>query len=182
MELHHKNGNHDDNKLSNLQILCPNCHSQTDNFRALNISKREDDITNHKIKKEKQRKYSKKICPICNTNEIHISSKMCRACYKKSVQNLNIDNETVIKIGHNLKDLCPVCKTNYKSITSAMCDSCRFEERSRPKIEKEKLEQLIYQLPFTQIGKMFGVSDNSVRKWCKKYGLPHSKADIVKTN
>ena len=39
LELHHKNGNHDDGKLSNLQLLCPNCHSQTDNFRALNISK-----------------------------------------------------------------------------------------------------------------------------------------------
>lgn len=27
LELHHKNGNHYDNDLSNLQILCPNCHS-----------------------------------------------------------------------------------------------------------------------------------------------------------
>lgn len=27
LELHHKNGDHYDNDLSNLQILCPNCHS-----------------------------------------------------------------------------------------------------------------------------------------------------------
>ena len=27
LELHHKNCNHNDNKLDNLQILCPNCHS-----------------------------------------------------------------------------------------------------------------------------------------------------------
>ena len=27
LELHHKNGNHYDNNLDNLQILCPNCHS-----------------------------------------------------------------------------------------------------------------------------------------------------------
>lgn len=27
LELHHKNRNHFDNDLSNLQILCPNCHS-----------------------------------------------------------------------------------------------------------------------------------------------------------
>ena len=32
-ELHHINGNSTDNRLENLQILCPNCHSQTDNFR-----------------------------------------------------------------------------------------------------------------------------------------------------
>lgn len=27
LELHHINGNHYDNRLENLQILCPNCHS-----------------------------------------------------------------------------------------------------------------------------------------------------------
>ena len=32
MQLHHINGNPTDNRLENLQMLCPNCHSQTDNF------------------------------------------------------------------------------------------------------------------------------------------------------
>lgn len=32
-EIHHINGDSNDNRLENLQILCPNCHSQTDNFR-----------------------------------------------------------------------------------------------------------------------------------------------------
>lgn len=32
-ELHHINGDNTDNRLENLQILCPNCHSQTNNFR-----------------------------------------------------------------------------------------------------------------------------------------------------
>lgn len=32
-ELHHINGDPTDNRIKNLIILCPNCHSQTDNFR-----------------------------------------------------------------------------------------------------------------------------------------------------
>ena len=30
--LHHANGDGLDNRLENLVMLCPNCHSQTDNF------------------------------------------------------------------------------------------------------------------------------------------------------
>lgn len=37
LELHHIDGNSHNHLLSNLQLLCPNCHSQTDNFRVLNI-------------------------------------------------------------------------------------------------------------------------------------------------
>ena len=33
LELHHINGNNKDNSLSNLQMLCPNCHALTDNYR-----------------------------------------------------------------------------------------------------------------------------------------------------
>ena len=33
LELHHCNGNNKDNRLENLVWLCPNCHSQTLNWR-----------------------------------------------------------------------------------------------------------------------------------------------------
>lgn len=32
LEIHHINGDRSDNSLENLQILCPNCHSYTENF------------------------------------------------------------------------------------------------------------------------------------------------------
>ena len=31
-QLHHKDGNHKNNKLENLILLCPNCYSQTENY------------------------------------------------------------------------------------------------------------------------------------------------------
>ena len=32
LELHHKDGNHFNNELNNLELLCPNCHAQTENY------------------------------------------------------------------------------------------------------------------------------------------------------
>lgn len=31
-QIHHLDGNHKNHSLENLQLLCPNCHSQTDNY------------------------------------------------------------------------------------------------------------------------------------------------------
>ena len=39
LELHHKNGNHQDNNLNNLQILCPNCHSVQEGNSGANKGK-----------------------------------------------------------------------------------------------------------------------------------------------
>jgi hypothetical protein len=36
LELHHKDGNNSNNNLSNLELLCPNCHALTDNYRGKN--------------------------------------------------------------------------------------------------------------------------------------------------
>lgn len=57
-------------------------------------------------------------------------------------------------------------------------ESCfkQFEARNdRP--NKELLQTLVKQFSFTAIGKMYGVSDNSVRKWCKKYEIPYGYRD-----
>jgi hypothetical protein len=36
-ELDHINGKSSDHRLENLRVICPNCHSQTNTFRAKNI-------------------------------------------------------------------------------------------------------------------------------------------------
>lgn len=39
LEIHHINGINTDNRIENLQYLCPNCHALTDNYRGLNKKK-----------------------------------------------------------------------------------------------------------------------------------------------
>jgi len=38
LELEHKDGDHSNNNLDNLTLLCPNCHAQTSTYRGRNIS------------------------------------------------------------------------------------------------------------------------------------------------
>ena len=39
LEIHHKDGDRTNNKEENLQLLCPNCHSLTPNYKYLNSKK-----------------------------------------------------------------------------------------------------------------------------------------------
>lgn len=38
LHLHHKDGDHSNNLLENLELLCPNCHALTDNYGGKNVN------------------------------------------------------------------------------------------------------------------------------------------------
>lgn len=123
LEIHHKDGNYLNNSKNNLQVLCPNCHSLTSNYKALNKSGREG------------RSQSRKNYCIDCKKEISAGAIRCRECSDKN-------------------------RVTEKPIT------------------REELKQLIRFKPFTEIGKLYNVSDNAIRKWCAGYNLPTKKKDI----
>lgn len=81
-------------------------------------------------------------------------------------------------IYENKNKMCVDCgKPIYK--TAIRCASCEHKRRiTIPPILREDLKNKIRNESFTKIGKEFNVSDNAIRKWCKKYCLPYKTKEI----
>lgn len=96
LELDHINGINTDNRIENLRILCPNCHSQTLTFR------RKKNIKPKKIKKVKEKIINN--CKNCN-NKTENKSFCSIDCQKKyNRRNIPLKNEleeSIEKIGKN---------------------------------------------------------------------------------
>lgn len=81
LQLHHIDGDHLNNALENLQVICPNCHSQTNNFRG-------------KANKVEKPKY---YCKVCG-KELRTNAKtgMCPTCALTSRRKPRPTNEEII--------------------------------------------------------------------------------------
>lgn len=162
LDLHHINGDHFDNRLENLIILCPNCHRLTDNHSGKNSSidlvfkqiaeqtaedkmklllereeKRQQEILENKYKYGEIRKYPvkekvKKICLHCGKKIIGRGEKYC------SIECLNSVNRQHIPSKEELLEIAP---------------------------QHQSLESL---------GRHYGVTGNACKKWFKKYEIDYS--------
>jgi Zn finger protein HypA/HybF involved in hydrogenase expression len=106
LHLEHKNGVNNDHRIENLELLCPNCHSQTKTYA-----------------------------------------------------------------GKQLKSDKPKIKKEYKKK-----DPKEYKAKNR-KIERppyDKLKKEVGKMGYSAVGRKYGVSDNSIRKWLRfyeKYGF-----------
>ena len=95
---------------------------------------------------------------------------------------LETTNGKNINHGDHKKNYCIDCG-KLIAPTSTRCVSCNNKLNIvdiNDKVSREELKQLIRENSFTYIGKMFGVTDNAIRKWCIKYNLPYKSSEINK--
>lgn len=75
---------------------------------------------------------------------------------------------------------CPMCGAEIWN-GSNLCKACA--DKSKRIVERPsrlELKQMIRTTPFVKIGQYFGVTDNTIRKWCKAEGLPSKATEIKK--
>ena len=64
--------------------------------------------------------------------------------------------------------------------TSTRCNKCQGLQRSSGKKPPlDELKKILYENKgnFTQVGKLFGLSDNAIRKWCQGYNISSHSSD-----
>lgn len=77
LQVHHIDGNHNNNTRENLMILCPNCHSQTDNWT---YKKNQNGITDEQF--IEALKNTANICQACRVLGITPNQNNYRRAYK----------------------------------------------------------------------------------------------------
>lgn len=118
IEVHHIDGDRTNNSETNLQLVCPNCHALTSNYRGKN----KIPVIHKKVNRKTN------TCIDCNI-KVHTNSNRCYKCY--------------------------FTKRNIESI--------------RPTLEQLLIDREEFKNNMTAIGRKYGVTDNCVRKWIKRY-------------
>lgn len=173
LQVHHINGIRSDNRLENLQILCPNCHSLTENFAGKNKNSNTKKVSDEELINALKTSYSIREAAIKVGLSDGVSGNYNR-CYRLMAKN----NIQLLRHEPNTNYCCDCGKPIDPKATR--CVDCykqkKAEESKIP--DKEVLLNDICAMPISRVGKKYDVSDSTVRKWCKKYGLPFKKKDI----
>lgn len=67
--------------------------------------------------------------------------------------------------------VCPVCQKEVYGTKYCSVDCCGLGSRKVDRPSKEELAQLLSCKNWCEIGRMYNVSDNAIRKWAKKYNI-----------
>lgn len=175
LQLHHINGNHFDNRLENLVLLCPNCHSQTSNFGSKNSA----DFLNKILSKvaideaksgmENLLKFEKERQKEIEENRLKWEGDVGKRKVKK-------DNETIY---------CKQCGKEIKGRGKIFCcvDCMTEYQRSKKTYGTEDIVQKSYDCSsFRELGRLFNITDNAIKKRLRNAGMLNEVTEILKTN
>lgn len=140
LHLDHIDGNRHNHHVNNLRWLCPNCHSQTETFCSKNRIKNGERGVKFLLEKKEE------LLPMLETHS-----------YLEICEHFDICVPTLWRCLKLLGIKKPIVNKNKKR---SIC--VPWEQL------KEELPKLIPQYSFVAIAKYYNVSDNAVRKWCKK--------------
>jgi len=99
--------------------------------------------------------------------------------HSNSYSNINTINN--IWSCNKLIKICKHCNNEFEPTQkriiycSKTCAAIKSRKSERP--TKEKLIELLNSKNFVEVGKLYNVSDNAVRKWCKTYEISYSSKD-----
>ncbi len=177
LQLHHIDGNSMNNNISNLQILCPNCHSQTDNFRKCKkIS--DDDIlfackdsltiseVIKKLKKHPSGALYMRVEKVIAEYDIPIA----KYSYGKRSYNTTANEKNAVH------KICYCCSSNFTTYTKSQkyCSpKCKNESNKKYKVDVPLAIESIKQVGWTQTAKLLNLGDSfsdvNLRWYVKRY-------------
>lgn len=188
--VHHIDGNHINNELNNLMVLCPNCHAQTDNYCGKNKSTHKPFTDEEFVEALKN---TTSIRQALQSLGINYAAKYYydKAHYLIDKYNIVQKRKAAQKIKSKTKKKKKTTKEKQKNYcidcgkeihhNAKRCIEC--EHKKQRKIEwpqRDELKEMIRSKSFSAIGRLYNVSDNAIRKWCKNYNLPFKKSEIKK--
>ncbi len=141
----------------------------------------------HKDREEKEMDWKEmRVCSWDNMmKEVEKCILVCRNCHgeieAKDAVEFEFEHKNMSDIQKESKEkrkrICPICNKEFvTSITNTDQIYCSVEcfGISNRKVErptKEILQQEIKNMSWLEMSRKYGVSDNAVRKWAKKYGI-----------
>jgi len=146
LQLHHKNGNSIDNDIGNLCLLCPNCHSQTDNYAGRNNKS----LTKNKSKIEWP-------------DDQELQQMVWNKSIKDIAKELNIYSETLIKRCSDRK-ISRRPKGHWNRVY-------KFNRTKFVWPIKEDLEKLVWDKNLSSIAKSIGCSSATVSQKCRSLNI-----------